>query len=329
MPLISSPLPRITIIVPVKDEEENIAHFIQQFYLRVPDTIAVFTFLFIDDGSTDKTSEILRQLSLDNEAVQFIQLTRNFGKEAAMTAGIDHADCDAAIIMDVDLQHPPELVPEFIKQWQQGYQTVFGMRVSRNQDTSLQRICANSFYKVFNKASTVPIPGNAGDFRLISLKVIKALKRLPERNRFMKGLFVWPGYSSIGIPYEVSARAMGHSKFNTWKLWNFAIDGIASFSTMPLRFWTYFGAAVAFAAFMYMLQIVIRTLIFGNPTPGYSSLMAAVLLLGGIQLISTGILGEYIGRLYVEVKGRPLYLVEKHSKNINPQPYFRDNDEYS
>ena len=306
--------PRITVIVPVKNEEESISHFVDQFKLRVPSDIAHFNFLFIDDGSTDTTIDVLRQLHHQDSSVDYLKLTRNFGKEAAMTAGIDHVDCDAAIIMDVDLQDPPEVVPLFIQNWQNGYHTVFGVRSVRGEDTRSKRVTANLFYRVFNSASHLPIPSDAGDFRLISKKVIEALRLLPERNRFMKGLFAWPGYSAIGVPYERPARAKGDTKFNVWTLWNFAIDGIASFSTAPLRIWTYFGLAVSLFALVYMLEVIIKALIFGNNTPGYSSLMAAVLFFGGVQLISVGILGEYIGRLYIESKGRPTYLIEEDSR---------------
>lgn len=305
---------RITVIIPVKNEEESVRHFVDEFSRRVPADTADFTFLFVDDGSTDRTIDILKEMKASDRRVQYLKLTRNFGKEAAMTAGIDCADGDAAIIMDVDLQDPPEVVPLLIEQWKNGYQTVFGVRSSRDEDTRSKRVSAGLFYKIFNSASPIAIPSGAGDFRLISRKVIDALKRLPERNRFMKGLFAWPGYSSIGVPYERPARAKGKTKFNAWKLWNFAIDGISSFSTVPLRVWTYFGVLIAVVAFFYMLVIVGKTLMFGNDTPGYSSLMAAILFFGGIQLISIGVLGEYIGRLYVEAKGRPTYLVEEDSR---------------
>nr|WP_245417527.1 glycosyltransferase family 2 protein [Aminobacter sp. AP02] len=304
----------ITVIVPVKNEEESIPHFLEQFAARVPGDIAHFGFLFVDDGSTDNTIDVLRRICLADSRVSYLKLTRNFGKEAAMTAGIDHVDCDAAIIMDVDLQDPPEVIPLLIEQWQNGYHTVFGLRAGRDADTVSKRVTAGLFYKAFNSASHLPIPSDAGDFRLISKKVIEALRLLPERNRFMKGLFAWPGYSAIGVPYERPARAKGETKFNAWKLWNFAIDGIASFSTVPLRIWTYFGMVVSVAALLYMLTIIGKTLLFGNDTPGYSSLMAAVLFFGGVQLISVGVLGEYIGRLYIEAKGRPTYLIEEDSR---------------
>lgn len=311
---------KITIVVPVMNEEESISHFLSEFCRQTGDADADFDFLFIDDGSTDRTLDILQQEHAKDPRVNFIKLSRNFGKEAAMTAGIDRVSTDAAIIMDVDLQDPPSIIPEMVRLWQSGYDTVFGMRVSRKEDTKAKRMTAQMFYKLFNASTHVSIPQDVGDFRLISRRVIDALKLLPERNRFMKGLFAWPGYSSIGVPYERPSRALGSTKFNFWKLWNFALDGITSFSTWPLRIWTYVGGTVAAVSLLYMLFIIVKTLLFGADWPGYASIMSAVLFLGSLQLISIGILGEYIGRMYMEAKQRPPYIIDcssnaNHSEN--------------
>ncbi len=305
--------PNITVIVPVMNEEESIPLFLSEFFLRTDTVAADFDFLFIDDGSTDGTIKVLQAAHVRDARVNFIKLSRNFGKEAAMTAGIDHVTTDAAIIMDVDLQDPPEIISEMVRLWQAGYDTVFGMRVSRLEDTRAKRVTAQMFYKLFNASSHINIPNDAGDFRLISRRVIDALKLLPERNRFMKGLFAWPGYSSVGVPYERPARTVGSTKFNFWKLWNFALDGITSFSTWPLRIWTYVGATVAAISLLYMVFIIMKTIIFGADWPGYASIMSAILFLGSLQLISVGILGEYIGRMYIETKKRPAYIIDSKS----------------
>ncbi|UYT57506.1 glycosyltransferase family 2 protein [Brucella sp. MAB-22] len=305
---------RITIIVPVMNEEESILHFLSEFSARTRNAHAEFDFLFVDDGSTDKTIEILQKLHQTDPRVQYIKLSRNFGKEAAMTAGIDHVNSGAAIIMDVDLQDPPEIIAEMVRLWQTGYDTVYGMRVSRLEDTKAKRMTAGMFYQLFNASSHVSIPADVGDFRLVSRRVIDALKLLPERNRFMKGLFAWPGFSSVGVPYERPSRAKGTTKFNFWKLWNFALDGITSFSTWPLRIWTYIGVGIAAISLLYMIFIIVKTILFGSDWPGYASIMSAVLFFGSLQLISMGVLGEYIGRMYMETKNRPIYVIDENTQ---------------
>lgn len=306
--MISSP--KITVVVPVLNEEESILHFLTEFTDRTKSVDADFDFIFVDDGSTDGTIETLNNARVSDPRVQFIKLSRNFGKEAAMTAGIDNVKTDAAIIMDVDLQDPPEVVGEMVRQWKAGHDTVYGMRVSRLEDTKTKRMTAGMFYRLFNASSHVSIPADVGDFRLISRRVIEALKLLPERNRFMKGLFAWPGFSTVAVPYERPSRAKGTTKFNFWKLWNFALDGITSFSTWPLRIWTYIGGGVAAISLLYMFFIIIKTILFGADWPGYASIMSAILFLGSLQLISIGVLGEYIGRMYMETKKRPIYVID-------------------
>jgi hypothetical protein len=222
--------------------------------------------------------------------------------------------------MDIDLQDPPELIGSFIARWREGYDIVYGIRAARHSDTPAKRVSAGWFYRVFNSMSPVRIPPNVGDFRLVDRRAVEVLRQLPERNRFMKGLFAWVGFNSVGVPYERPERVAGTSKFNFWRLWNFAIDGVVSFSTAPLRAWFYVGLVIAVVAVLYALFIVTRVLIFGVDTPGYASLLIAVLLMGAIQLLSLGIIGEYLGRLFVEVKARPIYVVEGVYEDAPPKP---------
>lgn len=301
----------ISIVVPVMNEQEAIYPFLNCIKEELHNINYDIEVVFVDDGSKDKTLLAIKSYPMcGNITVRCIKLSRNFGKEAAMTAGLDYAKGDAVIPMDVDLQDPPEVIHLFIKKWEEGFDTVYGVRNTRRQDSHGKRASAGCFYKIFNKISDTPIPQNAGDFRLMDRKVVDAIKMLPEKNRFMKGLFAWPGFSSIGIGYDRPARSRGETKFNGWKLWNFAVDGITSFSTWPLRMWSYIGGGIALISLIYMLFIVTRTIILGVEWPGYASIMSAVLFLGAIQLISIGILGEYIGRLYLESKHRPTYLVD-------------------
>ena len=269
-----------------------------------------FELVFINDGSRDNTFARLFDRGRGDRRIRIVNLSRNFGKEAALTAGIDHAKGDILIPMDIDLQDPPELIQPFIARWREGYDIVYGVRTARLTDTRAKRMSAGWFYRVFNSLSPVRIPPNVGDFRLVDRRAVEVLRQLPERNRFMKGLFAWVGFNSIGVPYERPQRAAGTTKFNFWRLWNFALDGVVSFSTAPLRAWFYVGVVIAAIAVLYALFIVTRVLILGIDTPGYASLLIAVLLMGAIQLLSLGIIGEYLGRLFLEVKGRPIYVVE-------------------
>ncbi|WP_245392648.1 glycosyltransferase family 2 protein [Salinicola halimionae] len=304
----------LSIVVPVMNEESAIDRFLEAVNHALDSIVPQLEILFVDDGSTDSTLAGLRQRASADSRVRVLSLTRNFGKEAAMTAGLDHARGDAVVPMDVDLQDPPEVIVEFIRLWRdQGYDMIYGIRGSRDEDTQAKRTSAGLFYRFFNRLAETPIPSNAGDFRLMDRRVVEAIKRLPERNRFMKGLFSWPGYRSIGVYYDRPARKSGTSKFNFWKLWNFAIDGLVSFSTWPLRIWMYFGAVIAGFAFLYILLLVGRVIVVGSDVPGYASLMTAILFFGGMQLLSVGILGEYVGRLFIEAKQRPLYLVAEDS----------------
>ena len=302
--------PLVSILVPVYNEEGTVEPFVRAVMPVLEAEPIRCEVLFVNDGSQDRTLERLLGLADRDERVRVVNLSRNFGKEAALSAGIDHAQGDALIAMDVDLQDPPELIPQFLKYWREGFDVIYGVRVSRRGDTFFKRQTASWFYAVFNRLSPLPIPANAGDFRLFDRRVADVIRALPERNRFMKGIFAWVGFTSVGVPYERPARIDGHTKWNTWGLWNFALDGLLSFSTVPLRVWTYFGAVIAALAFIYGSFIVIRTLIWGVDMPGYASLFTAVLFLGGIQLLSIGIVGEYIGRMFIEMKRRPLYVVE-------------------
>jgi len=300
----------ISIVVPVFNEEESLIPFLDAIGPAFAAEGSNVEVVFVNDGSRDKTLERLVGLCQGRRDIRVVNLSRNFGKEAALTAGIDFAQGDVVIPMDVDLQDPPELIPVFLAKWREGFDVVYGVRASRGQDSTSKRVTAGAFYRIFNKLSPISIPENTGDFRLIDRRVVEALRQIPERNRFMKGLFSWVGFPSIGVPYERPPRFAGTTKFNYWRLWNFALDGLIGFSTIPLRIWTYVGAAIALFSFLYAAIVIFRTLILGVDVPGYSSLMTVVLFLGGIQLLSLGVLGEYVGRLFSETKSRPIYLVE-------------------
>lgn len=302
--------PLLSLVVPVFNEEESIDPFLSAVVPLLERDGVRFEIVFVNDGSLDDTFARLFHRSRAERRLRIVNLSRNFGKEAALTAGIDHARGDILVPMDIDLQDPPELIGSFIARWREGYDIVYGIRSARHTDTRAKRVSAGWFYRVFNSMSPVRIPPNVGDFRLVDRRAVEVLRQLPERNRFMKGLFAWVGFNSVGVPYERPERAAGASKFNFWRLWNFAIDGLVSFSTAPLRAWFYVGLAIATVAVLYALFIVTRVLIFGVDTPGYASLLIAILLMGAIQLLSLGIIGEYLGRLFVEVKGRPIYVVE-------------------
>ena len=296
--------------MPVFNEEESIDIFLDTVAPLMERDGFRFEIVFVNDGSRDNTLAHLLDRSALDQRLRVVNLSRNFGKEAALTAGIDHAQGDVIVPMDIDLQDPPELIEPFMARWREGYDIVYGVRTQRTWDTAAKRVSAGWFYRVFNTMSPVRIPENVGDFRLVDRRAVEVLRQLPERNRFMKGLFAWVGFNAVGVPYERPQRVAGSSKFNLWRLWNFALDGVVSFSTAPLRAWFYVGVVIAAIAVLYALFIVTRVLLFGIDTPGYASLLIAVLLMGAIQLLSLGIIGEYLGRLFLEVKGRPIYVVE-------------------
>ena len=303
--------PQITLLVPVFNEEQAIDLFIETVEQKLSGQNFDYDYLFVDDGSSDGTLEKLTELSKKNHKIKVIVLSRNFGKEAAMTAGLDQAKGDAIVPIDVDLQDPPEVIIDFVEHWRAGYDVVYGKRSSRGAEGLIKSISSQWFYKVFNFFSHTRIPEDVGDFRLIDRRVIEVIKRLPEKNRFMKGLFAWAGFKSKAVLYVRPERAAGTTSWNYWKLWNFAIDGVVGFSTSPLRVWSYFGFIISALAFAYGSFIVYMAIFSELDAPGYASTMTVILFLGGIQLISIGILGEYLGRLFVEVKGRPVYIVDR------------------
>ena len=301
----------LSIVVPIFNEEDTLDIFIETVKKHLTYNSIRYEIIFVNDGSQDGTLRTALALQAKQPLIRVVNLSRNFGKEAAMSAGLEYAKGDAVIVMDVDLQEPPELIPEMIEKWREGYDVVYGKRISRQSDSPFKRLTAGLFYKGFNKIADFKIPADVGDFRLMDRAVVNALNALPERVRFMKGLFAWVGFKTYALEFERQERQAGTTKFNYWKLWNFAIDGFTSFSTIPLRIWTYFGLLIAGLAFLYGSFIILKTLLFGVDVPGYASLTTFVLFLGGVQLIGLGVLGEYLGRVYVEVKQRPLYLTAK------------------
>jgi len=302
----------ISIIVPAYNEEAVIPEFYRRVRKAIEQLPYDFRLIFVDDGSTDNTEEIISQLHFEDESVELITLSRNFGKEIAVTAGLDHAKGDAVIIIDADLQDPPELIGSLIEKWCSGYDVVYARRLSRDGETFVKKLTARLFYKVVGLVSHVQIPPDAGDFRLLSRRAVDALLELRERHRFMKGLFAWIGYPQVAVPYHRDPRFAGNTKWNYWRLWNFALEGITSFSIAPLKLATYLGLGVAVFSFTFGAWMILDTLLRGNPVPGYPSLMVVVLFLGGVQLIALGIIGEYLGRMFDETKNRPLYLVYRH-----------------
>lgn len=304
-----------TLIVPVKDEEEAIGPCLARVIPvleAIDDPVSrSFEVLFIDDGSQDRTLDVIRRANASDPRVRAVSLSRNFGKEAALSAGLDAARGMAVVPMDVDLQDPPEALAKMIAQWRAGFDVVYGVRDNRESDSLPKRLTADLYYRAHNWLSHDKIPEHAGDFRLLDRKVVDVIRRMPERNRFMKGLFAWAGFRQAAVLYHREERKVGRTKFNYWKLWTLAIDGITSASTLPLRVWSYLGAIVALGALGFAAFIVVRTLATGIDVPGYASLMVAVLFLGGLQLLSLGVLGEYVGRILTETKGRPLYVVRE------------------
>ncbi len=304
--------PDISIIVSVYNEEDSLDIFfktIRQTMEQKEDCL--YEIVCVDDGSTDGTFQLLQKYAQDDFRIKVLKFSRNFGKEYGLMAGLKYCSGRAAIPIDVDLQDPPELILQFIEKWEEGYDMVYGIRNDRASDTWLKRWTAKLFYKTYNLMTRSPIPYNAGDYRLIDRKIIDTILELPERNIFMKGIFGWTGFKSCGIKYIRQKRVAGVSKWNYWKLWNFALDGITASTTLPLRIWTYLGSMLSFLGLLYALYIIIRTIMYGADVPGYASLLVFILLVGGIQMIILGILGEYIGRIFIEVKHRPLYIVEK------------------
>jgi len=309
--------PLLSIIVPVKDEEEAIVPFVVRMTrvldgLRDPQGAAVgWEILFVDDGSTDLTMAAILSAHDADGRIGALSLSRNFGKEAALSAGLDNVRGQVVVPIDVDMQDPPEVIGDMVAKWREGYEVVYGVRRNRMTDSLPKRLTADLYYRAHNWLSMDKIPEHAGDFRLLDRKVVEVIKRMPERNRFMKGLFAWSGFRQTAVDYDRVERAVGTTKFNYWKLWTLAIDGITSASTAPLRVWSYIGAVIALIALVYAVFIGLRTIIYGADVAGYPSLMVATLFLGGVQLLSLGVLGEYVGRILVETKHRPIYIVRQ------------------
>lgn len=307
---------KISIIVPFYNEGDGVVRFYEALnpIINMMEEID-FEVICIDDGSGDSTLKKLISISELDARFKIIELSRNFGKEGALTAGIDSAIGDAVIPIDADLQDPPSLIPKMIDKWLEGAEVVLARRADRTSDSFVKRKTAEVFYRVHNLLSNVRIQENVGDFRLMDRVVVEAIKQLPENNRFMKGIFAWVGFKTVVIDYVRNPRILGESKFSGWRLWNFALEGITSFSAVPLKFWLYVGILGAFLTFIYGIFIVSKTLIYGIELPGYASILVAILFFGSIQLISLGVLGEYIGRIYMETKKRPIYLIRKrHGK---------------
>lgn len=302
----------ISIVVPAYNEQDVLA----EFYHRLSDVLAKleqhFEIIFINDGSTDETLPLLQQLRQQDPRIAIIDLSRNFGKEIALTAGLHKTNSDAVVVIDADLQDPPELIPELIREWQSGYDAVYAQRKQRTGESFVKKSTAHLFYRTMRLIGHLDLPMDTGDYRILSRRAVQALNTCQERNRFMKGLFAWIGFKQKAVQYERDVRYAGTTKWSYWRLWNFALDGITSFTTAPLRVATYIGLFTALAAFGYGLLIIIRTLIFGNPVPGYPSLIVIVLFLGGIQMMAIGVLGEYIGRIFGETKQRPLYFINEY-----------------
>jgi len=311
-PAASPGSPMFSVVVPAYNE----ADVILQFHYRlsqVMDRLGVWEVVYVNDGSRDLTLTRLTDLQARDGRVAIVNLSRNFGKEIAVTAGLDHARGSAVILMDADLQHAPEVIPDLVAGWREGYDMVFAQRRGRPDESWLRRTAANAFYEMMRRTSSTPIPRDGGDFRLLSRRAVEAVIRLREQHRFMKGLFAWIGFPTKAVPFDVEPRHAGRSAWNYWRLLNFAMEGLTSFSVVPLRIATFVGLAVALLAVLYGLELVIQTLIFGNPVAGYPSVMTAILFLGGIQLMALGMIGEYLGRVFNETKNRPLYLIEHFS----------------
>lgn len=304
-------MPQLSIVIPMHNEALGLEPLFSRLKPCVEQVTQDYEIVCVNDGSRDDTWEKLKAFHAKDSRIRIINLSRNFGKEAALTAGIDYATGDAVIPIDADLQDPPELIPDMWHKWREGYQVVVATRRSRPGDTWLKAHSAQWFYALINKVSTIKIPANTGDFRLMDRQAVDSVRLLGERTRFMKGIFAWVGFKTHSIYFDRENRVAGQTSFNYWKLWKFALDGIFSFTTIPLRVWTYVGALISLTAFISAAYIIGSTLVSGVETPGYASLMVVVLFMGGIQLISLGVIGEYVGRIYRETKQRPLYLVQE------------------
>jgi glycosyltransferase involved in cell wall biosynthesis len=320
--------PELSVVVPVLNEERNIPLIVERLTRVLDGCVASHEIVFVDDGSRDGTLDAIRAAAGADPRVRALSFSRNFGKEVALAAGLDEARGAAAVMIDADLQHPPETIAAFVSKWREGYDMVYGQRTDRTTDGKTYSRLAHRFYRLFERLGEVPLPEGAGDFRLVSRRVIEALTAMPERARFSKGLYAWVGFRQAGVPYEVARRAHGETKWNYAKLLRFAFDGLTSFSTAPLRMATYTGVAISALAFVYAFVTIVRTMIFGIDVPGFPSLIVSVMFFSGIQLIFLGVIGEYVGRIFAEVKNRPLYIVGErigadHEEVEAPEPAAR------
>ena len=311
----------ISIVVPAYDEEVVLCDFHRRLSEVLQGMVCHAEIIYVNDGSTDGTLSAMESLKKADPRVAIVDLSRNFGKEVALTAGLDHANGDAVVVIDADLQDPPELIPELVRYFREGYDVVYAQRISRAGEGFVKRSTAHIFYRLIRAFSRVKIPEDTGDFRLLSRRAVESLKLLREQHRFMKGLFAWIGYRHKAVPYNREARLAGHTKWNYWRLWNFALEGFTSFTIAPLKIATYLGIVTALAAFIYAMRIIYKTLIYGDPVAGYPSLMVAVLFLGGVQLMTIGVLGEYLGRMFDETKKRPLYFLNAYKPAESTQKF--------
>ncbi len=324
-PAVAAPRPvaahsSLSVVVPVYDEEAVLPEFHRRLAAVLDALAADAEIVYVNDGSRDDSRAQLIALREADPRVAVIDLSRNFGKEIAMSAGLDHAHGDAVIVIDADLQDPPELIPDMMRAWREGFDVVLMRRKSRAQESWVKRATAHAFYSAIGRMGTIDIPENVGDFRLLSRRAVAALRRFPERSRFMKGLFAWIGFPCRELEYDREGRHAGETKWNYWRLWNFALEGITSFSVVPLKAASYVGFVTALVAFAYGVYVIGKTLLFGDPVRGYPTLIVVVLFLGGLQLMALGIIGEYLARMFIEVKQRPLYLVQQALPPRKPLP---------
>ncbi|HYE50186.1 MAG TPA: glycosyltransferase family 2 protein [Azospirillaceae bacterium] len=310
-PVQPQPGPTLSVVIPMLNEEGGIARLFEVLPPALDALGVDWEVVCVDDGSTDRTLHLLREVNRRLPQVRVVSLSRNFGKDLALAAGLSHARGRAVVPLDADLQHPVELIGRFLELWREGYEVVYAYRARRDDEGAAKRLLSNAYYGLVSRISDPVIPPHTADFRLMDRRVVDTLNAMPERGRFMKGLCAWTGFRQIGVPYMPAARHAGGSRWSLWKLWNFALDGLTAFSTMPLRVWTYVGLAVSLLAFAVGLYELVETLAFGVVVPGYASIIVSVLFLGGLQLIATGILGEYLARIFTEVKGRPLFVVKE------------------
>ena len=316
----------VSIIIPCHNESGNLATLYARVCAVMDEAGEPWEMICVNDGSGDDTLLQLIALHHQDRRVRVIDLSRNFGKEAALTAGLDAAQGEAAIPLDADLQDPPELIPELLARWREGFDVVNAVRLSREGESWLKRASAHVFYRIINRMSDVEIPPDTGDFRLLSRPVLEALQALPERRRFMKGLFAWVGFRSTNVYYHRAPRHAGKTTWNYWRLWNLAVEGITSFSQVPLQLAAYLGFVVSLLAFLYAVWLVISTLVYGNLVKGYPSIMVTLLFLGGVQLMALGVIGEYLGRIYEESKQRPVYLVRQAWGMVNSPNAIQSED---